>query len=62
MLAQFLTISIGCEVDLIGIETADTALGAPISASVAQAVAGVAVILAGVLLRSAAGQCQAVRG
>lgn len=38
MLAHYLTFSLGCQVALIGIQPADTRLGAPLSPAVSQAV------------------------
>jgi hydrogenase 3 maturation protease len=42
VLARYLTAEIGCEVALVGIQPADTAIGAPLSAAAQQAVEEVA--------------------
>lgn len=50
LLARFLQLDVGCEVALLGIQPADTSLGAPLSAGVETAVSAVIAALGGAAL------------
>ena len=56
VLAQYLTCELGCELALIGIQPADTRIGAPLSPAAQQAVAAVVQALAEALTPQEAGK------
>ena len=58
MLASFLTATLKCEVYLIGVQPADTTLGAPLTPVVGQAVLTAADTLASILLPYAVREAQ----